>query len=72
MVPFIEFNDVDDFNWPDLRKAVKIEQGTGEYMDFTKFKLTNQHNNTEFIIEIGHMTEKEFKRFTIQRVRCET
>ena len=72
MVSCIEFLNVNDLPWPDVRSAKKVEEGTAEDdLHFTKYELVNKFSDTgaRFHISIGHFEgAKEFKRFTIQRM----
>ena len=72
MVSCIEFLNVNDLPWPDVRSAKKVEEGTAEDdLHFTKYELANKFSDTgaRFHISIGHFEgANEFKRFTIQRM----
>jgi hypothetical protein len=71
MVGTIEFQNVDDFPWPDLGKFKPVEHtdSDGEDLSVTKYRIASRHfPDVHFWIEIGHFNGTEiFRQFTIQR-----
>ncbi|KAL3072502.1 hypothetical protein niasHS_017476 [Heterodera schachtii] len=69
MVGLIDFRNVDDFPWPDLRSSKSLGRTVENDLTHSKYSLSNLHFiNVYFTITIGHLHgSNEFKRFSIQR-----